>query len=106
MRKYRSISSIRTNKWRNLSQSCLRMHAVVSCGRWTVFRRFGPRRARRPDKLASELRRIILEEIMSAKFNVVMATAVAALTFSGAAGAAELKKIAEVPVPGEPLASF
>jgi DNA-binding beta-propeller fold protein YncE len=43
---------------------------------------------------------------MSAKFNVVMATAVAALTFSGAAGAAELKKIAEIPVPGEPLASF
>ena len=40
------------------------------------------------------------------KGRVVLATAFAAVVFAGTAGAAELKKIAEIPVPGEPLVSF
>jgi DNA-binding beta-propeller fold protein YncE len=35
-----------------------------------------------------------------------MATAVAVMALAGTVGAAELKKIAEIPVPGEPLVSF
>jgi DNA-binding beta-propeller fold protein YncE len=37
---------------------------------------------------------------------VLMASALAAMTFAGAAAAAELKKIAEIPIPGVPLESF
>jgi DNA-binding beta-propeller fold protein YncE len=37
---------------------------------------------------------------------VFMATTLAAVTFAGAAGAAELKKIAEIPIPGVPIESF
>jgi len=38
--------------------------------------------------------------------NVFAATALAVATLAGAAVAADLKKIAEIPIPGEPLVSF
>src|SRR5262249_933522 len=43
---------------------------------------------------------------MSAKLTLLMVTALAALTVAGTAGAAELKKIGEIAIPGEPLTSF
>src|SRR5258706_8196747 len=43
---------------------------------------------------------------MSTKLTLLMATALAVLTVAGTAGAAELKKIGEIAIPGEKLTSF
>jgi DNA-binding beta-propeller fold protein YncE len=43
---------------------------------------------------------------MFVKLNFLVATALATSAIVGTAGAAEVRKIAEIPVPGEPLASF
>jgi DNA-binding beta-propeller fold protein YncE len=44
--------------------------------------------------------------MMAVKFESLFVSAVAAAAFAGAAGSAELKKIAEIPIPGEKMASF